>query len=217
MLNKKKNNKGFTLVELLVVIAIIGILAVVAVPALFKNIEKGKVAELESDISAIRSAALSYYAENSKYPKTDAFSDSTLDPSPEAGSQEEARNAILKEVESLGFPFKGSYTLSGNEPGKALLTIDLSSSSVKLSKDAAEKLINDLGKVLMIQVGTEEPQSIYTKSGNKIDTQTGEDLPAGSKTISYQTADGNLETFKALNDNNIEVSKIIIELMDGAN
>ncbi|HJG95652.1 MAG TPA: prepilin-type N-terminal cleavage/methylation domain-containing protein, partial [Romboutsia timonensis] len=36
MFNKKKNSKGFTLVELLVVIAIIGILAVVAVPALFK-------------------------------------------------------------------------------------------------------------------------------------------------------------------------------------
>ena len=68
MLKKKKNNKGFTLVELLVVIAIIGILAVVAVPALFKNIEKGKVADLESDISAIRSAVLSYYTNNSEYP-----------------------------------------------------------------------------------------------------------------------------------------------------
>ena len=67
MLNRKKNNKGFTLVELLVVIAIIGILAVVAVPALFKNIEKGKVADLESDISAIRSAVLSYYTNNSEY------------------------------------------------------------------------------------------------------------------------------------------------------
>ena len=78
MLNKKKNNKGFTLVELLVVIAIIGILAVVAVPALFKNIEKGKVADLESDISAIRSAALSYYAENSKYPVTNAFSSTEI-------------------------------------------------------------------------------------------------------------------------------------------
>ena len=65
MLNRKKNNKGFTLVELLVVIAIIGILAVVAVPALFKNIEKGKVADLEADISAIRSAALSVYADTS--------------------------------------------------------------------------------------------------------------------------------------------------------
>ena len=68
MLNKKKNNKGFTLVELLVVIAIIGILAVVAVPALFKNIEKGKVADLEADISAIRSAALSVYADTSEMP-----------------------------------------------------------------------------------------------------------------------------------------------------
>ena len=59
-----KNNKGFTLIELLVVIAIIGILAVVAVPALFKNIDKAKSSEIESDYSAIRSAALSYYAEN---------------------------------------------------------------------------------------------------------------------------------------------------------
>ncbi|MFL8466371.1 type IV pilin protein, partial [Clostridioides difficile] len=45
----KKNKKGFTLVELLVVIAIIGILAVVAVPALFSNINKAKVASVESD------------------------------------------------------------------------------------------------------------------------------------------------------------------------
>ena len=64
MLNRKKNNKGFTLVELLVVIAIIGILAVVAVPALFSNINKAKVADLEADYSAFKSAALSYYADN---------------------------------------------------------------------------------------------------------------------------------------------------------
>ncbi|MDU6249297.1 MAG: type II secretion system protein, partial [Paeniclostridium sordellii] len=43
-MKKKRNQKGFTLIELLVVIAIIGILAVVAVPALFKNINKAKVA-----------------------------------------------------------------------------------------------------------------------------------------------------------------------------
>lgn len=70
MLNKKKNNKGFTLVELLVVIAIIGILAVVAVPALFKNINKAKVADLESDYSAIKSAVLSYYAEENTVPQS---------------------------------------------------------------------------------------------------------------------------------------------------
>ena len=78
MLNKKKNNKGFTLVELLVVIAIIGILAVVAVPALFKNIEKGKIADLEGDISAIRSAALSVYADTSEMPTGNVYTSSGI-------------------------------------------------------------------------------------------------------------------------------------------
>lgn len=52
--------------ELLVVIAIIGILAVVAVPALFININKAKVASVESDYSSVKSAALSYYSDTNK-------------------------------------------------------------------------------------------------------------------------------------------------------
>lgn len=64
----RKNKKGFTLVELLVVIAIIGILAVVAVPALFSNINKAKVASVESDYSSVKSAALSYYSDTNKMP-----------------------------------------------------------------------------------------------------------------------------------------------------
>ena len=75
MLNRKKNNKGFTLVELLVVIAIIGILAVVAVPALFKNINKAKVADVESDYSAIKSAVLSYYTDNNTLPENEEVLD----------------------------------------------------------------------------------------------------------------------------------------------
>ncbi|MGX4601541.1 type II secretion system protein [Faecalimicrobium sp. JNUCC 81] len=66
---KKKNQKGFTLVELLVVIAIIGILAVVAVPALFKNINKAKVADLLADYNAFKSATLSYYSDKNDYPE----------------------------------------------------------------------------------------------------------------------------------------------------
>ena len=54
MFNKNKNNKGFTLVEILVVIAIIGILAVVAVPSLFKNIEKAKIAEFRGRYKHIK-------------------------------------------------------------------------------------------------------------------------------------------------------------------
>ena len=60
---KKKNNKGFTLVELLVVIAIIGILAVVAVPSLFANINKSKAAKIESDFATVRTAVSSAYAD----------------------------------------------------------------------------------------------------------------------------------------------------------
>ncbi len=59
---KKKNNKGFTLVELLVVIAIIGILAVVAVPSLFKNINKAHASDAVGYISAYRTAAISEQA-----------------------------------------------------------------------------------------------------------------------------------------------------------
>lgn len=66
MVNKFKSKKGFTLIELLVVISIIGILAVVAVPALFKNIQKSKIADLESDYNAIKSAVLSIYTEGNK-------------------------------------------------------------------------------------------------------------------------------------------------------
>ena len=62
MLKKKKNNKGFTLVELLVVIAIIGILAVVAVPSLFKQIDKSKATQVVSNLKAAETEVLSEYA-----------------------------------------------------------------------------------------------------------------------------------------------------------
>ncbi|WP_027626691.1 type II secretion system protein GspG [Clostridium lundense] len=64
----KKIKKGFTLVELLVVIAIIAILAAIIAPNAFKAIEKSKVATIESDYKAIKTATLSYYADTGRWP-----------------------------------------------------------------------------------------------------------------------------------------------------
>ena len=63
----KRGENGFTLIELLVVIAIIGILGVVALPALFKNINKAKIAKVESNYNTIKTAELNYYAENNSF------------------------------------------------------------------------------------------------------------------------------------------------------
>ena len=170
----KKNNKGFTLVELLVVIAIIGIPAVVAVPALFKNIEKGKVADLESDISAIRSAVLSYYTNNSEYPiDPGANANDTTDDTPPILTQDKktaisggesletetnkpkykASLALFDELEGLSFPYGGSYELTnasgGNTPVKSpdtlYLKITTKDENTTISKDGLDKLAQDLG------------------------------------------------------------------------
>ncbi len=69
VLRKKLNNeRGFTLVELLVVIAIIGILAAIITPNAFRAIEKGKVSRAVSDLRAIGSAAMAYYADVGDFP-----------------------------------------------------------------------------------------------------------------------------------------------------
>ncbi|MDU1540386.1 MAG: prepilin-type N-terminal cleavage/methylation domain-containing protein [Paeniclostridium sordellii] len=140
---KKKNNKGFTLIELLVVIAIIGILAVVAVPALFKNIEKAKIADLESDISAIKSASLAYYSDNSIYPTGDIYKDKDDDITATPGSTAEK---IVKEVENLSFPFDGTYKIGmgTDEIDKKDVVLTLVGGK-SLSEDGFDKLKKDLG------------------------------------------------------------------------
>ncbi|WP_315119380.1 type II secretion system protein GspG [uncultured Clostridium sp.] len=72
----KKIKEGFTLVELLVIIAIIAILATIIAPNAFKAIEKSKVATVESDYRAIKTATLNYYTDTGKWP---SMYDATLE------------------------------------------------------------------------------------------------------------------------------------------
>ncbi len=134
-----RNNRGFTLIELLVVIAIIGILAVVAVPALFKNIEKAKISELEADISAIQSAALSYYADTSGNVPADQTWWVKKN-----GKIQSTDEGFASEVEDLSMPFGTIYYVSkvSHEDNSIHLIIDGSD----ISEQGLDKLKNDIGK-----------------------------------------------------------------------
>ena len=63
MLMKLRNRKGFTLVELMIVVAIIGILAAIAIPNFLNFRLKAKTSEAKSNLGAIRSTEVAYYAE----------------------------------------------------------------------------------------------------------------------------------------------------------
>ena len=63
-LNKKRNQKGFTLVELLVVIAIIGILAAIAIPQYNQYRNRGYIASVKSDAKNLYTAVQAWIADN---------------------------------------------------------------------------------------------------------------------------------------------------------
>ena len=63
MMRRLANRKGFTLVELMIVVAIIGILAAIAIPNFLNFRLKAKASEAKSNLGAIRSTEIAYFAE----------------------------------------------------------------------------------------------------------------------------------------------------------
>lgn len=66
-LNKKKADKGFTLVELLVVIVIIGILTAIALPSFLNQTAKAKQSEAKQNVSTVIKAQQSLRTEQARF------------------------------------------------------------------------------------------------------------------------------------------------------
>jgi len=65
--NKRKNQKGFTLIELMIVIAIIGILAAIAIPQFSAYRQRSYNSAAQSDLKNATTAQEAYFVDEQTY------------------------------------------------------------------------------------------------------------------------------------------------------
>ncbi len=67
MTNIFRHQRGFSLVELMIVVAIIGVLAAIAIPNFMRYQARAKQSEAKSNLVAIHTGQIAYFAEYYKY------------------------------------------------------------------------------------------------------------------------------------------------------
>lgn len=128
---KKKNNKGFSLVELIVVIAIMAVLMAVLVPTLVKNVEKSRLQTDKSALAELRQATITALANDKFITAKPSTTGATITGGKvtiaDLFGTEDADVALAKEVEET----IGSKTIALKSS-----IVDDASAKVKLSFDA---------------------------------------------------------------------------------
>ena len=65
---KLKNNSGFTLIELMIVIVILAVIAAIAIPSFFAQVQKARRSDAKQALFDVAAKLEQYYADNKGYP-----------------------------------------------------------------------------------------------------------------------------------------------------
>ena len=70
-MSRRTNESGFSLIEIMVVLGVIALLTGIAVPAYYSYIEKGKTAEVMSDLKSIETAIIALAVDTGVWPNNE--------------------------------------------------------------------------------------------------------------------------------------------------